>query len=305
MANKIKIAFLEELKNRFGPLTKIGKSLSLYEIADASARIYIRYSKIHSRNQAFYGLRKEDLLQLEGYPSVICFLWEEQQQPVFLPYSDYEDIFHEISPANDGQYKAQIYFRDEGDELYIANAGRFNVSSYFGWQNLATLVKKSKMTEIPSLSHTQVQTLIGSIGWHKGFDIWIPINDRGRLDWSLSKPFKCATEIPYHFKTLENIISVIDVLWIERGAGNVRAFFEVEHSTPIYSGLLRFNDVYLTVKNLHATYNIVSSNERRSLFVNQLSRPTFKASGLDNSCSFMDYLNVFIWHQNIDENRTK
>ncbi|MDY6864228.1 MAG: YciI family protein [Thermodesulfobacteriota bacterium] len=85
-------------------------------------RIYIRYSKVHPGGRTFYELRKEDLQKLEGYPSVICFLWEGQSEPLFVPFSDYEDIFQSILPAADGQYKAQIYLQNYGI-YYIANEG--------------------------------------------------------------------------------------------------------------------------------------------------------------------------------------
>jgi len=302
MAHETKAQFLEVLTTRFGRLHKLGKSRSLYEIGDGAARIYIRYSKVHSKGQTFYGLRKEDLQQLEGYQSILCFLWNNQPEPLFLPYAEYEEIFKAISPSGDGQYKILVYLQEEGNELYIANVGRFNVESYFGWRHVTSLIETAKLTDVPALSHTQIQTLIGSIGLSKGFDIWIPRNDRGKLDWSLTEPFECAA-IPYQFNSIENILSEIDILWIERGAGKLRALFEVEHSTPIYSGLLRFNDVHLTVANMQATYNIVSNGARRSLFVNQLRRPTFQASGLDSCCTFMNYYNVYTWHKRIHETR--
>ena len=37
----------------------------------------------------------------------------------------------------------------------------------------------------------------------------------------------------------------IDVIWFRRGAGHPVRFFEIEHSTSVYSGLLRFNDVMI------------------------------------------------------------
>ena len=301
MANEVRAQFLREFRNRFGRLQKLGKSQSLFEVGDGAARIYIRYSKVHSKGQTFFGLRKEDLLQLEGHRSFICFLWNNQQEPLFIPYSDYEDIFRAISPAGDGQYKAHVYLQEEGDEFYIAKVGRFNAESYFGWNYITSLMETAKFTDIPALSHSQVQTLIGSIGLSKGFDIWIPRNDRGKLDWSLTQRFEIAAELPYQFDSIENILSEVDILWIERGAGRLRALFEVEHSTPIYSGLLRFNDVHLTVNNLQASYSIVSNDERRSLFASQLRRPTFRASGLDTYCSFMNYHNVYTWHKRINE----
>ena len=92
MPNQTKISFLDELKKRYGNLKKLSSSLSMFDIGDRSLRIYIRYSKVHGRNQSFYGLRHEDLKQLEGFNSVICFLWDNQAEPLFIPFSDYEDI---------------------------------------------------------------------------------------------------------------------------------------------------------------------------------------------------------------------
>jgi hypothetical protein len=299
MANNIKKGFLNDLKKRFGNLYKLENSLSLYDIGDGAARVYIRYSKVHARSQTFYGLRRKDLQKLEGQPSVICFLWQGQQEPIILPYSDFEEVFHSVSPASDDQYKVQIFLQDAGSELYIANAGRFNVEAFFGWDQLNSLIDSSKLTNFPDLSHVQIQTLLGSIGAAKGYNIWIPKNDRSKLDWNITKEFGCDAEIPYEYKRIEDILTEIDVLWIKRGAGGLRALFEVEHSTPIYSGLLRFNDVHVMFPTSKPIYSIVSNDDRRSVFVRQLSRPTFTLSKLAENCNFLEYPNVFVWHKRI------
>ncbi len=182
MANVIKEGFLNDLKKRFGNIRKLEDSLSLYDIGNGAGRVYIRYSKVHKRGQTFYGLRQKDLQKLEGQPSVICFLWDDQKEPIILPYSDFEEVFHSLSPASDGQYKVQIFPQDAGSDLYIANAGRFNVEAFFGWEQLDSLIDKSKLINFPTLSHVQVQTLLGSIGAAKGYNVWIPKNDRGKLD---------------------------------------------------------------------------------------------------------------------------
>jgi len=301
MANATKATFLEELTKRYGDIHKLSSSLSLYDLGDGAGRIYIRYSKIHSKGQAFYGLRKKDLQELEGRPSAICFLWEGQAEPVFVPYSEYEEIFQSLSPADDGQYKVQLFLREEGSDFYIANAGRFNVEAYFGWERLDSLIQQSRLTVFPDLSHIQVQTLLGSIGARKGYNVWIPRNDRARLDWAMTAKFECAGTIPRGFAEIEDTLSEVDVVWIERDARRLRALFEVEHSTPIYSGLLRFNDVHLTNPSGVTTYSIVSNDDRRSLFVRQLNRPTFKASKLAESCTFLEYPNVFTWHQRMSK----
>jgi hypothetical protein len=299
MPNVTKKAFLSEVTERYGALRKLERSQSLYEFGNGEARIYIRYSKIHGGKGTFYGLRKADLARLEGCPSVICFLWEGQPEPLFVPFSDYEDIFQSISPAGDGQYKAQVHIQDDGNELYIANAGRFNVEAYMGWRQLDALIDKSRLLNVPQLSHSQVQTLLGSIGSTKGYEIWIPANNRNRLDWSITRRFDCHATLPYKFASVIHILSEVDVIWIERGAGRLRALFEVEHSTPIYSALLRFNDIHLVSPEINARFSVVSNDERRSLFVRQLKRPTFTMSKLHEICTFIEYADVFGWHRRI------
>jgi type II restriction enzyme len=140
---------------------------------------------------------------------------------------------------------------------------------------------------------------LGAIGTRKGYDVWIPTVDRSKLDWSLTSKFKCEDILPLSLNAIRRVVEEIDVIWITRGSGNAKAFFEVEHSTPIYSGLLRFNDVYLVEPNLNVTFSVVSNEERRSVFVQQLSRPTFQMSGLHAVCNFLEYSNVFGWHERL------
>jgi len=299
MANPVKAFFLEQLRSKYGNLKQLPGSLSLFEVGAGLARVYIRYSKIHEGKRTFFGLRQDDLRQLEGSNSVICFLWDTQTEPIFIPFADFEDIFHALTPASDGQYKVQIYPDDE-TELYIANAGRFNIEGFYGWHNLDSLIDKNKITVFPELSHSQIQTLIGSIGFLKGYDIWIPLTDRNKLDWNLAEEYACKGDLPARYGKVDDIVREVDVLWMQRGSSGLRAIFEVEHSTPIYSGLLRFNDLHLVEPNLKLKFSIVSNDMRRSLFLRQINRPTFKMSGLSDICNFMEYRDVFRWF-----NRTK
>jgi len=295
MSNQVKNNFLINLVERYGKLKKLPNSLSLFEIGNGVCRIYIRYSKVHSRNQSFYGIRKEDLKQLDGFNSVICFLWDTQKEPLFIPYSEFEEVFAVLEPASDGQIKAQIYQEDDGIELYIANSGRFNVEGFVGWKNFDLLIDKSKIVSIPDFSHSQIQTLIGSIGIHRGYDIWIPNIDRNKLDWKLTQKFVSKNNLPERYLRISDIIKEVDVLWLKRSSSELSAMFEVEHSTSIYSGLLRFNDLHLTEPNLKPKFSIVSNDSRRSLFLRQINRPTFKISGLTELCSFLEYKDVFGW----------
>lgn len=301
MANGTKSLFLDELAKRYGPPRKLKRSQSLYEIGDGAVTVYIRYSRVHSGDRTFYGLREEDLQRLEGKPALICFLWNDQPEPLLVPFSEYEEVFQSLSPAGDGQYKAQIYLQDDETEteLYIAGAGRFNVERYFGWGELTILTDSVSLEIPPEFSHSQIQTFLGATGSAKDYDVWITPSDRTKLDWSITDQFRCCHLLPYGFESVQSILEDIDVVWIQRGSSQLKALFEVEHSTPIYSGLLRFNDIHLIAPNLHPRFSIVAKDARRSLFMRQLNRPTFQMSGLTEHCTFLEYTDVSGWYNRV------
>jgi hypothetical protein len=302
MTNSIKEKFLSKLRTDFGSLEKISSSDSLYEFANTNIRIYIRYSKVFESGVTFYGLRKIDLKDLESHPSLICFLWENQKEPLLIPSSFIEELLSDTEPASDGQYKAQILFKD-GIQLYLPKIGKFDIEGYIGWKELEYLFSKNTTNLIPDFSHSQIQTLLASIGIKKNYDIYIPIKDRAKLDWNLSPTFDCRDCDFSGFEKIISVIQEVDVIWIKKGSNDLQALFEVEHSTPIYSGLLRLNDIHLTSPKQNVRYNIVANSIRNSLFTKQINRPTFKCSGLNELCAFLDYTNVYKWHQTISANR--
>jgi hypothetical protein len=225
-------------------------------------------------------------------------LWDSQTEPVFVPFSDFEDVFSSLTPASDVQFKCQIY-HDDGLELYIANAGRFSIESSYGWKKIDGLMTKNKITIIPDFSHSQIQTFIGSIGAIKGYGVWIPSNDRNKLDWTIAEKFMCTNELPLRYRPINSVVREIDVVWLQKGSSEMRAMFEIEHSTQIYSGLLRFNDLHLIEPNLKPKFSIVANDVRRALFLRQINRPTFKLSGLGEVCNFLEYKDVYSWFNRV------
>jgi hypothetical protein len=251
---------------------------------------------MHPRSTTFFGLRREDLRQLEGRVAFICFLWEGQKEPLLVPFAEFEEVFAECQPASDGQFKVQIYPRDDATILYVARSGRFNVEGYFGWLQLDHAMKG--LHAQPTLSHPQVQTLLGAIGAAKDYAVWVPLNDRADLDWSLTSRYQLIDELPPGFETVQSILREIDVIWVRPGSPGLAAVYEVEHSTPIYSGLLRLNDVRLINPKIDRL-TVVSNESRRAAFVRQLNRPTFHASSLTSVCTFLEYSEVYDWHRRL------
>ena len=127
------------------------------------------------------------------------------------------------------------------------------------------------------------------------FKIWLPRNDRQRVLNVWNPKASCLLdELPLNFddttlKTIENI----DVLWIQRRC-IVRAF-EVEHTTSIYSGILRMADLMVMQPNLNIRAHIVSPITRRAKVIEEITRPVFRLldkGPLDESCTYISYESV-------------
>jgi hypothetical protein len=288
---------LDKIKTDFGEIKRVGDGYTLYYISSIDAFIYLRYSKLTSRSKsksAFYGLRADDLLLIQGKKSFICFVWDNELSPLLVPFNYFEQYFLEVEPSKDGQFKTQIFFKDTGTELYLANIGKFNVEMYFGLSALYQISSNNLI--IPDFTHSQMQSLIGALGILKGYDIWYPASDKGKIDYSIVNLASVRNALPDYNKDVNNIISEIDVIWLQQT--KPISLFEVEHSTPIYSGLLRFNDVLLTVANTD-NFNIVADSEREGKFGREINRPTFKQNKLIDKVTFLEYSNIYNWYFNL------
>jgi type II restriction enzyme len=131
-----------------------------------------------------------------------------------------------------------------------------------------------------------------------GFGVYVPPNNIAALDWSLTSRFNLTEHLPPHIDAGSPFTREVDVIWLSQTHDAVSTLFEVEHSTPIYSGMLRFNDLLLTCP-VAPRFFIVSNEARRDLFSKQVQRPTFQRSGLAEVTSFLDYANVFAWHRRL------
>ena len=96
--------------------------------------------------------------------------------------------------------------------------------------------------------------LLRDLGHALGYDVWIAANDRGRLFEGVPLGKACLERLPDAFATAPgaDAVRLIDVLWLDRSAPSVVSAFEVEHSTSIYSGIVRMLDLALSGSDLHA-----------------------------------------------------
>lgn len=281
------------MRERFGSLVALPGSQSLVRIGDSGPVVYLRYSKLHPNGRTFYGFRDADLSQLDiATTGFIALLWDASPAPLILPWARFRATIMSSPVARDGQIKAQLDLAS-APLLYLPRAGKHPVEPYIGWWAIEQSAQEPPML-LPSFSHSQVQTMLGSIGAARGFHIWVTTTDRSRLDWSIAPRFSPSEQLPAVAPEAQPSLRQIDVVWTVASTSTVYAAFEIEHTTPIYSGLLRFNDLFITGGRAES-FSVVGSEERRDEFVRQLNRPTFMKSGLVDRCGFLTDADVFRW----------
>ena len=125
-------------------------------------------------------------------------------------------------------------------------------------------------------SHTEVQAWLRDLGRALGYEVYIAANDRNRLCAPGRLGDGCLEDLPQTLSAARgaDAVRLIDVLWIKNG--DVTAAFEVEHSTSIYSGIVRLLDLCLGVPtSIARELFIVAPDDRESEVAAQLRRPAF------------------------------
>ncbi len=142
----------------------------------------------------------------------------------------------------------------------------------------------------------QIQAKLAQIGAVMGFKIWLPRVDRSRVSELIAATDRAALleDLPLNYDgTTLDTIELIDVLWL-RGRSMARAF-EVEHTTAVYSGLLRMADLLALQPNMDIRLHIVAPEERRDKVFREMQRPVFsllERGPLSKSCTFISFESV-------------
>lgn len=148
-------------------------------------------------------------------------------------------------------------------------------------------IADSPEQDAPTASrHVEMQWKLSQLGIKAGSKIWVPANDRSRIreefDFDdFEEQFTTGLDVPAPY--VENI----DVVWKDQY--RIDAAFEVEHSTSIYSGLLRFSDLKIVAPNSSYPLYIVADAGRRQRLLEQLRRPTFRKSDIREAVRFLPY----------------
>ena len=138
----------------------------------------------------------------------------------------------------------------------------------------------------------KIQALVARIGDQMGLRIWIPRADRGAVfkEWKDGES-KALDRLPLNYdETTLRTIEQIDVIWL-RNRSIVRAF-EIEHTTAVYSGLLRMADLLALQPNMDIQLHIVAPEARRDRVFQEIKRPVFallEKGPLAEICTYLSY----------------
>lgn len=142
------------------------------------------------------------------------------------------------------------------------------------------------------ITHEEIQWMLLKLGSDLGLDVWVARNDRNR-EYE-GKPFQdiqnLRSELPRQFDNATNrTIELIDVLWLQGDA--ILAAFEVEHTSAIYSGLLRMSDLVSMQPNIKLNLYLVAPDNRREKVMDEINRPTFTRlkPSLPKICKYISY----------------
>jgi hypothetical protein len=138
----------------------------------------------------------------------------------------------------------------------------------------------------------QIQAVVADIGSRMSMQIWIPRADRSSVlaQWKGDHP-PLLERLPLNYdETTLKTIEQIDVLWLK--GRSIRRAFEVEHTTSVYSGILRMADLLALQPNMDIKLHIVAPVARREKVLQELRRPVFsllERGPLSEACTSLSY----------------
>ncbi|MEW5917061.1 MAG: type II restriction endonuclease [Gemmatimonadota bacterium] len=209
--------------------------------------------------------------------------WDEylaMRQGILALNATYRDLL-----SNDLGAVAGLLF-DIGSKRYAAPPRTADAAERASWEADLTRVREEAAKSDKALvaaregdrTHTEVQGWLRDLGRALGFDVWVASNDSARAYAGGRLGDGCLTALPAAIDCAPgaDAVRLIDVLWLERGSGRVAGAFEVEHTTSIYSGIVRLLDLALGAAEgtAHGLF-LVAPDSREEDVRAQLARPAF------------------------------
>jgi hypothetical protein len=189
-------------------------------------------------------------------------------------YSKYDDLYSILQRIKLGE---QLYEKEtslpypeyEEEKLYVKE------------EDIREKIADKEISE-----HVRMQWKLLLLGLKAGSKVWIPKSDQSKItkeyDFKdFEEEFTSGIDVPAKY------VDNIDVVWKEEF--RIDAAFEVENTTSIYSGLLRFSDLKIIAPNSNYPLFVVAPLSKRNRLTEQIKRPTFKKLEFDKKVRYLSF----------------
>lgn len=208
-------------------------------------------------------------------------------------YLDYEDNYHPQGFMAINQEKVNKLLSVYGDLISLLqrlNSGHDLEKVEVEKHAIINGIIDEQIEKAPT-EHTEMQWRLIRLGNKSHFDVWVPVADQNKefngnkFRDNVIKEFQETIDVPTYIRN-------IDTVW--KLGHSIKSAFEVEHSTSIYSGILRLSDLRSLTPNSTYPLFIVGDRDRKSKVFEQLRRPTFSSEylALDDVVKFLSYDSV-------------
>jgi type II restriction enzyme len=207
--------------------------------------------------------------------------------------------WHEYLAMRDGILRLNASYRDLLSNdlgaiaglLYDVGSGRYQAppaddgAARAAWEadlarvrDKATNEKFLREAREGDRTHTEVQGWLRDLGLGLAYSVWVASNDRNRPYQGGRLADGCVATLPPEIESAPGAeaVRLIDVLWLDLIGGQVAAAFEVEHTTSIYSGIVRMLDLALGAGHAAEGLFLVAPDAREADVRAQLARPAFQ-----------------------------
>lgn len=188
-------------------------------------------------------------------------------------YSKYDDLYSILQRIKNGEQfeeKKSILIVKEQEEQYEIKR-----------EEVDEIINNKELSD-----HILMQWKLLRLGLKTGSKVWIPRNDQSKIEREYGFS-EFETEFTVGIDTPAKYVENIDVVWKEEF--RIDAAFEVENTTSIYSGLLRFSDLKIIAPNSNYPLFLVAPTSKRNRILEQIKRPTFKNMEFEKKVRFLSY----------------
>ena len=161
----------------------------------------------------------------------------------------------------------------EGSADAVLEAEQVKAEKAARTRHTQVLAEKQEESE-----HTRMQYLLLKTGRALGYEVYVARNDRHRSCEGHSFAMMTLPALPASGWPSEvmDTVSLIDVIWLRPGSGEIVSAFEVEKSTSIYSGILRMEDLARSIPGCACHFYLLAPARREKEVMAQLERPAFR-----------------------------